>query len=669
MPKMSELITGAAPAVGGAAAPRLKLSEVKAAAPKGSLFRADSDFREKSGAGVGTMLGAAARDMFGSEASAGRYLAEQTGGEMVETPDGPMLRLPSGETYRLNDPGLDSTDVSNVAGNVAALWSPAAWVTRFNKAKNLGIGARMLTQGGTMGVGDAALQAGFNGGEYNAGRGVLSVVGGGVGEAFATGAGRGLSYVDRLLGKSDAERAAEIAAKTGFKPSPQQAARLAQAVPQIDAGADPRALIGAEEFGLQYTRGQRQMDPVKKFDLLSREETLRQMPDGINAPLLLAERNNAEAIPAAIERIAGAYGAKPGASPSALMAMIQGKVAGQADELKGRISTAYDAAGKSERAAVSAQAVAGLPDRTRSALRDFDITPDLTPATARTLVQIKSVASLPENVKGVTLRAIETQRRIINHNLGAATNDTDRTAMRVLKEEYDRWVDDAVETALINGDEAALAAIKEARGLRAEFGRRFEGRNADVDKFIQGMVRGGRTPEELLDLALGAGQVNKSSSARFIDRLKVATNDDPEILNAMKAANFLRLTQDAAGRPLDPGRIVSNIAKLNESNPGVIRALYSPEEWAQVQRLASALEPLVAQGTFAKTSGSGERVLRMFQQMFPGLPFLGKLFERMGRAGDAVDAIDAVSAPLVRQPEPIRGLTPVSAALGNQTVR
>lgn len=616
------------------------------------------------------MLGAAARDMFGSEESAGKYLAEQTGGQFELTADGPILRLPSGEAYRLNDPGLDSTDVGNVVGNVAALWSPASWIAKFNQARSIGLGGRMLTQGLGMGAGDAALQAGFNGGDYNAGRGVLSTLGGAGGEVLAAGGARALTYLQRLAGKSEAERAAEIAGKAGFNADDTQLQRLAQAVPQLDAGADPRALIGAEEFGLQYTRGQRQMDPAKKFTLLSREETLRQMPDGINAPLILAERNNAAAIPAALERLAGAYGAKPGATPSALMQLVQGKVAGQANTLKGRIDAAYAAAAKSERTAVGVDAVASLPDRVRGALRDFDITPELTPATARTLAQIKAAAAgLPEGAKGVTLRALETQRRIIGHNFDAATNGADRKAMGLLKAEYDRWVDDAVESALISGDEAALAAIKEARGLRAEFGRRFEGSNADVDNFIQDMVRGGRTPEELLNMALGAGQVSKASSARFIERLKAATNSDPEILNAIKAANFMRLTLDDAGRPLDVGRIVANVARMEQSNPGVQRALYSPDEWAQVQRLAAALEPLQAQGAFARTSGSGERVLRMFQQMFPGLPFIGNIITKVGRARDAVEAMDAVSAPLLPPMRPLPGPVPVTSAAAGGTVR
>lgn len=152
-------------------------------APQQSLFRLDSDFRRRSGADAGSMLWAAAKDMFGSREGAASYLAEQVGGRVGADEHGePIIQLPDGTSYRLNDPGVDSTDAANVAGNVAALWSPASWANRVNQARGAGLAGRALTQGGAAAATDAGLQVAFNDGQVDSGRTAATALGGGLGE-------------------------------------------------------------------------------------------------------------------------------------------------------------------------------------------------------------------------------------------------------------------------------------------------------------------------------------------------------------------------------------------------------------------------------------------------------------------------------------------------------
>ena len=111
MPKLSEVMAPTGAAVSKPAP--MKLSQVQAQPapqePSASLFRADSDFREKApGVGIGDMTWAAAKDMFGSRQGAAEYLAKQSGGKVVAGDNGdPLLELPGGARYRLNDDGID----------------------------------------------------------------------------------------------------------------------------------------------------------------------------------------------------------------------------------------------------------------------------------------------------------------------------------------------------------------------------------------------------------------------------------------------------------------------------------------------------------------------------------------------------------------------------------
>jgi hypothetical protein len=641
------------------------------APPNPSLFRADSDFRQRSGVGVGGMLMGAAKDMFGSREGAGEYLAGKAGGQLVKGPDGPLVQLPDGTQYRLNDPGIDSADVANVGGNIAAFATPAGWVNRVNQARNAGTAMRVGTQAAAMAGTDAALQATFDEGRINPVRTTLAGVGGGLGEVIGPVLMRGVDkarHVFRSTG--DKRRAAqEVAREVGLEaPTPDQIRQLTGALDQIEAGADPATIFGSQRFGFLYSQGQRTLDPKRARDLLSQEEILRQQPAS-NAAFIQAEEVNRKALTGAVDDISSRLGARPGATPAELSQSVQGRVAGQADELRGRINQAYDTAGQSERAAVSVDAIRTFPDRLKAAVADFDVSPELTPATARTLVQTQNAVRLiPEGAKGVTLRALEMQRRIINNNISAASNPADKRAMTLLKREYDTLVDDAVESALISGDETALKAIKDARGLRAEFGRRFEGRE-QADKFVADLVDGGRTPEELINVALGAGQVSKSAGGRFVTRLREAVSDDPEVLGSLRAAQFLRMVQDSTGKPMGPQAITNNIARMEYQNPSMIKALYTDAQWAEVKQLARALEPMVPKGDLARTSGTWERAVRYMSATGVRIPFIGEMARGIGGVRNSIKAEATFRAPLKPPARPTPAAPAAMGAALSESVR
>lgn len=638
-----------------------------------SLFRADSDFREKSGVGLGTMPIAAIKDMFGGQKGLAEYLAERSGGRVVRTSDGGYgLILSDGSEYRLNDEGLDTTDAANVAGNIAAAFLPAAWAGRAAQARNLGVGGRMLAQGAVAGGQDAAMHAAVSGGDVDVGRAAISAAGGGLGELAGTGlsaAGSKLGQMSRTASGANRREASSLLATAGIeRPQSGLLAQLSPQMEQIRLGADPRAALGNAEFGFQYSQGQRLTDPALKHAQLSREEVLRQSPGGAAAFEGL-QRNNLTRLGEAVDDIGGRLGGQPMASPGELVQGSTGRLRQQADELKGKVDDAYANVRGADTVAVSRDSVSLVPDRLRSAVKDFDINAATTPGAFRALQQVReSTGNILSNpiVNGVTLRALESQRRILGNAVGSAANPADRAALMTIRREFDGWMDEAIDTALVTGDPAALTQLKEARALRSEFGRRFEG-GKDSDKFITGMLDGSRTPEELMNIALGASQVSKSGGARFISRLRTAANDDPAVMGGLRAAHFARLTRGNNGEVLTPGQIIRNIRSTEYNNASVAKALYSFNEWAEIKRLANALEPMVAKGDFAKSSGSAERIQRMlFQRIGGSLPVVGETVRAVGGVRDSIKAGQAVNGALRPYNQGIPGVTATGAAAGKE---
>lgn len=635
-----------------------------------SLFRMDSDFQKKTGVGVMPMLGAAARDTFVGRDNAAIYLASKAGGTVGRDSDGsPTVVLPGGEAYRLNDPGLDLNDVASLTSNIGAFLVPAGFASKFSQGAELGLLGRSALQAGAAGATDAGIQAASTGGSVpEPWRAVGSAAGGAGGEVLGSLGGaikRGVKSASPRSAGSVAnaqEEAARLLAASGvIDPPPALIARAANDLPELAAGGDPNAILGKSLFGFDYTLGQRMTGMPGQFRQLTLEEGIRQTPGG-GAEFTARELANKGRLADAVSDISGRLGGRPGATPADLAAGAASRIKAQAAALGDQVRAAYEVAGDGGRAAVGFDAVSSLPDRMRNAVADFGVNPELHPAASRTIAQItQSVGKAKESgVKGVTIKAIETQRRIINNNIAAATNQADRAATTAIKREFDGWLDDAVENSLISGDPSALQALKDARQLRFEYGRRFEGRE-EADRFISGLLDGTRTPEELVNVALGASSVSKAGGARFIQRLKVAADGDPETIGALRSAHFQRLTTGKTGEPLDMGRIVSNIKATEYSNSSIVNALYSPKEWAEIKRLADALDPLIAKGDFAKSSGTAERYMRqMFSKMGAGTPGLGPmLIEPVMTASQGRAAAKVFKSPV--------RLTPATPAIAPAT--
>lgn len=640
-----------------------------------SLFRGDSDFAERSGATMGNMFSAAARDMFGTRENAARYLAEQTGGQMtIDAYGEPILRLKDGTAYRLNDDGFDVNDLGNVAGNVAAAFLPASWIARAGQARNIGVGGRAGLQALAAAGTDASLQAAVTQGEVDPYRTAMAAAGGGVGEVAGAGLGRGLNALATLKGGSGQTVARNALAGLGAPATTESVNKLVPFAAQLKQGADVRAMIGQSEYGLQYTLGQRLAEANGKFGQLSREEVLRQSPGG-GGMFRQMEDRNADAIGNAVSGITERLGGRAAQSPAEMVSGSASALRDQAGALRGQVDEAYGAVRNGSTASVTADAVASLPQRMQQAVRDYDVNPETTPATARALLQIgnstRSILAGPEGaqVKGVTLRALEQQRRILSNAVGTATNPADKAAVSILKRELDGWMDEAIDSSLATGDATALDMLKKARGLRAEYGRRFEG-GSDSDKFISGLLDGSRTPEELVNIAMGAGQVSKTGGARFINRLRLAANEDPEVIGGLRAAHFARMTRGADGSTLSPAQIVRNFKSTEYSNESVIRALYTPGQWNEVRRFSSTLEPMVAKGDFARSSGSGERVIRAYMDQFvTKVPFVGGMAQGYRAARDAIQSGNAINAPVRRPAAPLPILPAGTATAADERAR
>src|SRR5690606_7172210 len=132
-----------------------------------------------------------------------------------------------------------------------------------------------------------------------------------------------------------------------------------------------------------------------------------------------------------------------------------------------------------------------LLSATKSAIRGdtFVKSKELAPATSNLLETIQkaqaTIASVEKSsnarLKPVTLNRIEELRRTLSHYASAAANPTDKRNILTMKQAFDDYLDEAVQKALFTGDDAALDALKKARGTFSEYAKKFRAQDIRTD--------------------------------------------------------------------------------------------------------------------------------------------------------------------------------------------
>ena len=263
----------------------------------------------------------------------------------------------------------------------------------------------------------------------------------------------------------------------------------------------------------------------------------------------------------------------------------------------------------------------------------------------------------------VSLDALEQQRRIIGNALKGAQG-SDKAALSAIKSEWDNAIDDAWETSLRSGDPAKLEMLKGARELRAEFGRRFNPQGAGME-VVDSLTAGRITPDESVAKIMGTTQVAPARAIPYLRAIKEAAADRPEVMQQFHAAHFANLMQDSAGNILPPGRIASNSQRAERNTPELIRQLYTPDQWAEMRRLADASSRLSVRGPDGNVTGGG-RGLRGLQQIMQNNAWLGTVANLPGVQW-AVNAVQqgtraAQAASAARGAVPMAPAGPIPAA-------
>lgn len=520
----------------------------------------------------------------------------------------------TGERQRgyVNAPGLSPLDVTQFAAQ-AALYSPAARATG-------GVAKRIAQVAGKSGATSAGIDIGADllGADQGVSpqRAAMAAAGGGIFEGLSpiVAAGWRRIFADRTnynpwTGELT-EKGNDMARRAGLDVNAMDAQMKRLFGDYADTGADLEILrrtMDAREFGIRQSRAQQTGD----FTLANEED---RMARGLLGPepmrIVRDFRRGQEAdIASAQGGIAGRLSGRDIEGEPAAETVRRGLVSREETARRG-VDEAYEAARAAGQVEFSPQATQNISARMRDALADREVDRRLTPATAKALLRIdeKLGGDVPRSLK-----EFESTRRVINSLYDAAANPADRANVQILKKQLDGWLEETVDQSLFMGDEAAIAALKKARGTAAEYHRLFSARGrgdkagAMIEKIIQA-----ETPEQTANYILGASEIGRNPELTVaLRRLKQAVGDDSEAFGAVREMVWDKLSKAPTGKPLSADVFDKRLNTALSSNRSVMNEMFSPEEINMMRRYARALKATKVEATNpSKSAFSIEAAIR-----------------------------------------------------------
>ena len=524
--------------------------------------------------------------------------ADEAGNIIVNNPE-------NGATAMLNKPGFTWSDFSNVvglgvayapAGKLASgaktLWDGFTKMALGSGAIQTGIEATQLSEGGNFDTMDIGISAGF----------------GGASQVLVQALAKRLPILRQQIsnnGITDKIRTEfkEAAADVGLNADDITDDVIVQALKQAQQSTRPSqqlAIAGEREFDIPLTSGQRSLDDAA----LSTEDRLRSGIMGEKSQRTMRDFETEEQIPA-IDRAAQQVKTQLGEVDGSPGGVVRDGILTAERTAAGAVDDAYDQVGKAE---LSVEGMKGLFRHVKNSVRGVEFDQTL-PQTKTLLDNASKFQKLIKGMEGKGLRPldikrIEQMRKRMNTAVNAADNPADRAQVMAMKNAFDDYLDTAMQKALFSGDDASLEALKNARGLFAEYAKKFRpqpirgksGRVVDRDEpgqFVEKIISANPTDEQIVNAVFGASNLNKPAGVQMARRFKEILGADSEGFKAVRTAAVKRLikTNKINGKDIISGQqTLKAIDDALEKNGTLLKELFTKEEIGLLRRFAAQVK-------------------------------------------------------------------------------
>lgn len=580
-----------------------------------------------------------------------------------------VVELPDGRQAFLNAPGLSTQDFLDLGAGILK-FLPAAKIAGAGRTVTRRILRGAPAAGATSVAEDVAAQQQGSEQPISKSKAAITAGAGAAAETAAPLVSRAANVFRRSFGRRtqdiiengqltpSARRALQRAGIDPDELPPELAESAIELSEQGVAGDVLPGVAQSQRFRFPLTRGQATDD----FGQVAREESLRARGDKAGDVVrTFDERQNQRALEITEEiQDELSSGGRRITSEAEGGATLGREVQAQSDDLLLQIDEAYENAAGAN-ATLNRQ---GL-DRLKNAADILDeegiiVDPELVPSTLRAVERIGSLAN--KKVTSKTMQELEQLRRQLSSLQGAAKNRTDLKGVTLVKKRLERYLDDAVDNALFSGDENALELIRNARGLRAAYGKRFQERvrrNRSGRKVpdpggrvVESIVENNPTDEQVVNMIFGRGRLfNPEQAVKAVEAIRRATGESPVVDATLKQLAFRRIADNAIkDGQFSPQKFATAFSKAMKDSPTVMRSIFTKEELDNIRNfrdVAMRTVPPRRATNPSGTSGALTRALGSLGMVYGlqrgGIGF-GSLGGRGGRGvGRAIEKANALA--------------------------
>lgn len=202
----------------------------------------------------------------------------------------------------------------------------------------------------------------------------------------------------------------------------------------------------------------------------------------------------------------------------------------------------------------------------------------------------------------------------------------DQIATSNLKKAFDQKIDDLMTSGLIDGDPAFIAAAKKARGLWADYQRKYFGDDA-TSRFVQKMVADDASPDDVVKWMFGVSKMGSGRMNSTIAKgLKSYVGDTSDAWQMVRGAAIRQILKKPDGMTqYGPKALTERLGDFltSPTTRELSRELFTAAERGTLLRYQAALKRLVAPEGALNPSGSGYEVGRRLSGLFKTVTEIG----------------------------------------------
>lgn len=250
-----------------------------------------------------------------------------------------------------------------------------------------------------------------------------------------------------------------------------------------------------------------------------------------------------------------------------------------------------------------------------------------TPAASKMAQQIGRFVrgEAPEKVDEILTsdpsRNVDQVRRQLLKSMRGASTEEDQAAAGIVYSAYNRWMRDAADQ-MVTSDPLAAAKLRTAIDSTREMMQIFKGQpGTSASRIMTELVEKADNPARFVDaLFTGSASQVKQGSMTALKQLKSAydrylpAEQAKSAWDDLRLAYWLKMTADKGNEVKTPGTLAASIKTMLGDQKALTQALFSPQEMAQLRRMAGALDEIKAKNP--NTSWSAMGMGQLMRDMF-----------------------------------------------------